>query len=36
MIYTYSLGQLQKTGDLNADLVMRQYNKLDKSYGNQF
>ena len=26
---TYSLDQIQKTGDLNADLIMRQ-NKLDK------
>ena len=26
---TYSLGQIQKTVDLNADLIMRQ-NKLDK------
>ena len=26
---TYSLDQMQKTGDLNADLIMRQY-KLDK------
>ena len=27
---TYSLDQIQKTGDLNADLIMRQ-NKLDKN-----
>ena len=27
---TYSLDQIQKTGDLNADLIMRQY-KLDKT-----
>ena len=26
---TYSLDQIQKIGDLNADLIMR-YNKLDK------
>ena len=26
---TYSLYQIQKTGDLNADLILRQY-KLDK------
>ena len=26
---TYSLDQIQKTGDLNADLIMRQY-KLNK------
>ena len=26
---TYSLDQIQKTGDLNADLLLRQY-KLDK------
>ena len=29
MNITYSLDQIQKTGDLNADLIMRQY-KLDK------
>ena len=29
MSNTYSPDQIQKTGDLNADLIMRQY-KLDK------
>ena len=29
MINTYSPDQIKKTGDLNADLILRQY-KLDK------